>query len=263
MHALDGYNATIFTYGQTGSGKTHSILGNKEDPGFIPRTIDDVFEHVDANIATMSYTIQVSYLEVYNEEINDLLIEGDAGHNLRILTEDPQKGAIIENLTEQAVMNKQEVMDVLMEGEKHRSYGSTKMNNTSSRSHTLFRMVIESETSLAGGDDDDDDEDMKALGGFKSFGEEKSVSGKSSKISYLNLVDLAGSERQKSTGATGSQLKEGSNINKSLLALGAVISKLGESASKGGEKRSSESRSDDLRNHSNSSLATRFARRRL
>ena len=231
VHALDGYNATIFTYGQTGSGKTHSILGNASDPGFIPRTIDDVFAHVEANIATTTFSIMVSYLEVYNEEINDLLVDGESGQNLRILTEDPQKGAIIENLTEQAVSDKQEVLSVLAEGEKHRSYGSTKMNNTSSRSHTLFRMVIESQTELER-DDDDDDDDATKLGGFKSFGEEKAMSGSSSKISYLNLVDLAGSERQKSTGATGSQLKEGSNINKSLLSLGAVISKLGESASK-------------------------------
>ena len=114
---MDGYNATIFTYGQTGSGKTHSILGNDADPGFIPRTIQDVFNHVETHKAT-NFKIMVSYLEVYNEEINDLLQEAETGGNLRILTEDPQKGAIIENLTETVVKCKQDITDVLTEGEK-------------------------------------------------------------------------------------------------------------------------------------------------
>jgi len=232
-HAMDGYNATIFTYGQTGSGKTHSILGNDADPGFIPRTIQDVFNHVETHKAT-NFKIMVSYLEVYNEEINDLLQEAETGGNLRILTEDPQKGAIIENLTETVVKCKQDITDVLTEGEKHRSYGSTLMNNTSSRSHTLFRMIIESKTELIV---DSDEEEEKVSGGFQNFGAAANAGASSTKISYLNLVDLAGSERQKSTGATGSQLKEGSNINKSLLALGAVISKLGESHKQGRSKK--------------------------
>ena len=103
LHAMDGYNATIFTYGQTGSGKTHSILGNDDDPGFIPRAIDEIFNYVDGNLS-MRFTLKVSYLEVYNEEINDLLNESEnEGQNLRILSEDPQKGAIIEKLTEESV----------------------------------------------------------------------------------------------------------------------------------------------------------------
>ncbi|GMH60227.1 hypothetical protein TL16_g03003 [Triparma laevis f. inornata] len=236
QHAMDGYNATIFTYGQTGSGKTHSILGNDSDPGFIPRTIQDVFNHVIAHPDT-NYNIMVSYLEVYNEEINDLLqMEEDEGKNLRILTEDPQKGAIIENLIEQVVTCKQDITNVLTEGEKHRSYGSTLMNNTSSRSHTLFRMIIESKTEL-NVESDEDEEVKDTSGGFQTFGAAAAAGGSSKKISYLNLVDLAGSERQKSTGASGSQLKEGSNINKSLLALGAVISKLGESHKQGRSKK--------------------------
>ncbi len=231
LHAMDGFNATIFTYGQTGSGKTHSILGNDEDPGFIPRCIEDVFAYVDDRAGDADFDIRVSYLEVYNEEINDLLTEGDAGQNLRIVTEDPQKGAIIENLQEVKVGSRPEVFQVIAKGEEQRSYGSTQMNATSSRSHTLFRLVIESRTTLTfeGGDDLPDD----ASSEFTKLTKQKSAAGGSTKLSYLNLIDLAGSERQKSTGAAGSQLKEGSNINKSLLALGAVISKLGESARKG------------------------------
>ena len=133
--------------------------------------------------------------------------------------------------------NKKDIQNVLKEGEKLRSYGSTKMNNKSSRSHTLFRMVIESRTELLL-QDEDEASPASPLSNFTKFGSgSRKTTGESKKISYLNLVDLAGSERQKSTGTTGNQLKEGSNINKSLLTLGNVISKLGESARKGGRSK--------------------------
>ena len=176
--------------------------------------------------------------------MNDLLTPGDAGQNLKIIAEDPQKGAIIENLAEETVTEKEDMFAILSRGESQRSYGATNMNATSSRSHTLFRLVIESqeifsssETSAAVTFEGDL---ANQPGGFTKLSKEATASGKGVlKVSYLNLVDLAGSERQKFTGAAGSQLKEGSNINKSLLALGAVISKLGESARKGSRAKGS------------------------
>ena len=145
---MDGYNATIFTYGQTGSGKTHSILGNDADPGFIPRCVEDVFSYKQEHEDTLVFTLRVSYLEVYNEEINDLLTPGEEGQNLKIIAEDPQKGAIIENLVEEVVSEKRDILAVIARGESQRSYGATNMNATSSRSHTLFRLVIESQEIL-------------------------------------------------------------------------------------------------------------------
>ena len=152
-------------------------------------------------------------IEVYNEEINDLLQQGAV--NLRILSEDPVKGAVIERLIEELVHTPQELLEVLQRGEANRSYGETKMNAESSRSHTIYRLVIEVNSI-----DTDENTGKRIIA--------------SQRTSYLNLVDLAGSERQKSTGASGKTLKEGANINKSLLALGAVINKLVES-SKGGK----------------------------
>jgi len=210
MHAMGGWNATIFTYGQTGSGKTHSILGTADDPGFIPRCIDDIFDFIE-NRPDTKFTLKCSYLEVYNEEINDLLNEEEeGGQNLRILSEDPQKGAIIETLIEAPVETKLDVKSLLKAGENKRSYGATNMNDTSSRSHTLFRLIIESYTAFET-DEDGAQESKGKVGanGFQSLGNDAIERQGSYKISYLNLVDLAGSERQKSTGATGSQLKEG------------------------------------------------------
>lgn len=150
-----------------------------------------------------TYTIRVSYLEVYNEEINDLL--GD-GRNMRIVSEDAARGAVIGGLVEEVVKSSADFMEVLLRGEASRSYASTGMNETSSRSHTIYKVSFEAQ--------------------------DRDSSGSTSRISYLNLVDLAGSERQKSTKAEGKILKEGANINRSLLALGAVINKLGEATKK-------------------------------
>ena len=158
------------------------------------------------------YTLKVSYLEVYNEEINDLLGEVNSANskNLKIVSEDSVRGAVIGNLTEEIAQSSEDFMEILKRGEASRSYASTEMNNESSRSHTIYRVTIESI--------DVPEDGSPPTGGGK--------------VAYLNLVDLAGSERQKSTKAEGKTLKEGSNINKSLLALGAVINKLGESSKK-------------------------------
>jgi centromeric protein E len=127
--ALRGYNGTVFAYGQTGSGKTFSMLGSDRDPGVIPRAIDDVFSHVEAATARGSaeFLIRVSYLEVYNEEINDLLqpIVKGKGRNLKILRDDPSRGAVIEGLLEEIVVSQGQVLDVVARGEANRHYGST------------------------------------------------------------------------------------------------------------------------------------------
>ena len=162
-------------------------------------------------------SLKVSYLEVYNEEINDLLGEvgSSASKNLKIVSEDAARGAVIGNLVEEPASSPEEFMAILQRGEASRSYASTEMNNESSRSHTIYRVAIDTRERLSNGS-----------------------ASAASRVSYLNLVDLAGSERQKSTKAEGKTLKEGANINKSLLALGAVINKLGDAnkKTKGGKQ---------------------------
>lgn len=171
-------------------------------------SIRDIFEWVESHSQT-KYTLRVSYLEVYNEEINDLLGEGPNSKNLRIISEDNIRGAVIGGLVERECSTPDDFLEQLRLGEANRSYASTAMNADSSRSHTIYRVAIE---------------------GKEVF--EDGVDMGTGKVSFLNLVDLAGSERQKSTNATGKTLKEGANINKSLLSLGAVISKLGEASKK-------------------------------
>ncbi len=222
LKCMKGFNGTVFSYGQTGSGKTWTMRGNDDDPGMMMQCIDDIFEFIEVH-PEKEYKLKVSYMEVYNEEINDLLGDGSPlSKNLKIIAEDNIRGASIGNLVEVEVSNGEEMMAALKRGEESRSYGSTIMNAESSRSHTIYRLIISTyEPEEA---DDDDDGLLRA----PSESKEKEPSC----VSYLNLVDLAGSERQKSTGASGSTLKEGANINKSLLALGAVINKLGEASKK-------------------------------
>lgn len=170
--------------------------------------LDWVRSHTDFN-----YKILISYLEVYNEEINDLLGEqGPASKNLKIVSEDAVRGAVIGGLVEEVAVTAEDFMAILQRGEASRSYASTNMNAESSRSHTIYRVSIEARE--------------------KHVEEGQEEISQNARVSYLNLVDLAGSERQKSTKAEGKVLKEGANINKSLLALAAVINKLGESTKK-------------------------------
>jgi centromeric protein E len=197
--AIAGYNGTVFSYGQTGSGKTWSTMGIPSEPGIIPRSIEHIFSIIEST-PDVQFLLRASYLEVYNEQINDLLAEENQGKNLRIMADDPLKGAIIKDLIEEIVISRDGLAELIERGESNRHYGSTNMNANSSRSHTIYRLIVEAKRAGAG----------------------------QTSVSYLNLVDLAGSEKQKNTGASGKQLKEGSNINKSLLTLGVVISKLGE-----------------------------------
>ena len=260
--AMSGFNATIFAYGQTGSGKTWTMMGDGargmegKEKGLLPRAMHDVFkwknEHPDR-----IFLLRVSYMEIYNEEINDLLgrehAERSGGKskpgkgkaswkNLRIVKSDPVRGAVISGLSEYIVESADHALEILQNGDKVRNVAGTEMNARSSRSHTIFRLVIESSLSEEARERHEKEIakfDMEHGSGEKD-GEDDFIAVKKSakdssdvRVSYLNLVDLAGSERQRSTKASGVRLKEGANINKSLLALGAVIKKLSGNA---GEK---------------------------
>ncbi|KAI8067533.1 kinesin motor domain-containing protein [Gongronella butleri] len=196
QQSMDGYNATVFTYGQTASGKTH--MGSDVEPGIIPRAVDDVFNYIKMT-SNNEFLLRVSYLEIYNETIRDLLAPDN--DNLKI-HEDPHRGTYVAQATEQVVTGAQQVMDVIRRGETNRHISTTDYNLHSSRSHTLFQMVIESRKP------------------------NQHVRSKASvKISQLNLIDLAGSEKAASN---QDRRKEGAFINKSLLTLGTVIAKLTE-----------------------------------
>ncbi|KAJ1982865.1 hypothetical protein H4R34_001562 [Dimargaris verticillata] len=205
---MDGFNGTIFAYGQTSSGKTHTMYGSAEEPGVIGLSIRRIFEHIEQT-PNREYLLRVSFLEIYNEAIKDLL--NPDNHHLRI-HEHPTKGIFIGNLTENIVMSAHDVEQLLDQGDLNRHVGETNMNDRSSRSHTIFRMVIESRERPS---DDKAEDPAPAYSGAV-------------KVSCLNLVDLAGSERVAHTGAEGARLREGAHINKSLLALGTVIAKLTE-----------------------------------
>ncbi|NXP19664.1 KIF4 protein, partial [Scytalopus superciliaris] len=208
-----GYNATVLAYGQTGSGKTYSMGGtytaNQEhEPsvGVIPRVIRLLFEEKQQR-QDWEFVLKVSYLEIYNEDILDLLCPSRERSNQISIREDPKEGIKIVGLTERNVTCAQDTVSCLEQGNNARTVGSTAMNSQSSRSHAIFTICID---------------------------QKKKNDKNCSFHSKLHLVDLAGSERQKKTKAEGDRLKEGININKGLLALGNVISALGDENKKGG-----------------------------
>lgn len=194
--AMQGINGTVFAYGVTSSGKTHTMHGEQKSPGIIPLAVKDVFGIIQETPGR-EFLLRVSYLEIYNEVINDLL--DPTGQNLRI-REDTQ-GTYVEGIKEEVVLSPAHALSLIASGEEHRHVGSNNFNLLSSRSHTIFTLTIES--SPRG----------------ENQGEEDVT------LSQLNLIDLAGSESSK-TETTGLRRKEGSYINKSLLTLGTVISKL-------------------------------------
>ncbi|PVU99734.1 hypothetical protein BB559_000457 [Furculomyces boomerangus] len=217
--SMNGINGTVFAYGQTSSGKTYTMYGDENEPGIIKMAVRNVFEHIK-NTPERQFLIRVSYLEIYNEVISDLI--DTSKKNLRI-GENLKREIFVRDSTEQIVLSPQEVDLILQRGEKNRHIGCTNMNERSSRSHTIFRIIIES------GDKKTNDE--KPGKRLSENGIDGSVFSGSVKISSLSLVDLAGSERVGHTGAEGMRLREGAHINKSLLALGTVIAKLAESDS--------------------------------
>ncbi|KAH0546944.1 kinesin-like protein KIF3B [Cotesia glomerata] len=197
---LDGFNGTIFAYGQTGTGKTYTMEGSKNDydrRGIIPRSFEHIFNHI-GRTENMQYLVRASYLEIYQEEIRDLL---HADQSLRFeLKEKPDSGVFVKDLSTVVCKSAQEIQQLMNKGNLNRTIGATNMNEHSSRSHAIFLITIEME-SLVG--------DSKGI-----------------RVGRLNLVDLAGSERQSKTGSCGDRLKEASKINLSLSALGNVISAL-------------------------------------
>ncbi|BFG18222.1 hypothetical protein CerSpe_044970 [Prunus speciosa] len=200
--AVEGFNGTAFAYGQTSSGKTFTMNGSEKDPGIIHRAVRDVFDRIQM-ISHREFLIRVSYMEIYNEEINDLF----AVENQKLqIHESLERGIFVAGLREEIVSNAEQVLKLIESGEVNRHFGETNMNARSSRSHTIFRMVIESNAK-------DTSSSIDAI-----------------RVSVLNLVDLAGSERIAKTGAGGVRLKEGKYINKSLMILGNVINKLSDGA---------------------------------
>jgi centromeric protein E len=195
--AMEGVNGTVFAYGVTSSGKTHTMHGDQKSPGIIPLAIKDVFSIIQET-PDREFLLRVSYLEIYNEVINDLL--DPIGQNLRV-REDGQQGTYVEGIKEEVVLSPAHALSLIAAGEEHRHVGSNNFNLFSSRSHTIFTLTIESSPR----DEGYADEDIT--------------------LSQLNLIDLAGSESSK-TETTGLRRKEGSFINKSLLTLGTVIAKL-------------------------------------
>uniref|UniRef100_A0A673XBG2 Kinesin-like protein n=1 Tax=Salmo trutta TaxID=8032 RepID=A0A673XBG2_SALTR len=197
---LGGYNGTIFAYGQTASGKTHTMEGKLHDPnqmGIIPRIAEDIFNHIFGMDENLEFHIKVSYFEVYMDKIRDLL---DVTKTNLAVHEDKNKIPYVKGCTERFVSSPDEVMDVIDEGKNNRHVAVTNMNEHSSRSHSIFLINIKQE----------------------HVETEQKLCGK------LYLVDLAGSEKVSKTGAAGAVLDEAKNINKSLSALGNVISALAE-----------------------------------
>eukprot|EP00073_Rattus_norvegicus_P035164 XP_008759967.1 PREDICTED: kinesin heavy chain isoform X1 [Rattus norvegicus] len=197
---LEGYNGTIFAYGQTSSGKTHTMEGKLHDPqlmGIIPRIAHDIFDHIYSMDENLEFHIKVSYFEIYLDKIRDLL---DVSKTNLAVHEDKTEVPFLQGCTERFVSSPEEVMDVIDEGKANRHVAVTNMNEHSSRSHSIFLINIKQE----------------------NVETEKKLSGK------LYLVDLAGSEKVSKTGAEGAVLDEAKNINKSLSALGNVISALAE-----------------------------------
>lgn len=206
-HNFEGYHTCIFAYGQTGSGKSYTMMGTPEKPGLIPRTCEDLFERIqaaqneDTNIA---YNVRVSYFEVYNEHVRDLLVpfNPNTPPNYLKIRESPTDGPYVKDLTEVPVRSLEEILRYMKDGDSSRTTASTKMNDTSSRSHAVFTIML------------------------RQIHHDMETDETTERSSRIRLVDLAGSERAKSTEATGARLREGSNINKSLTTLGRVIAAL-------------------------------------
>ncbi|XP_035682525.1 kinesin-like protein KIF3A isoform X4 [Branchiostoma floridae] len=199
---LEGYNGTIFAYGQTGTGKTFTMQGVRDKPelrGIIPNSFAHIFGHIARAADKSNFLVHVSYLEIYNEEIKDLLHK-DQNKRLEV-KERPDVGVYVKDLSTVVAKNADDMDRVMTVGDKNRSVGATNMNEHSSRSHAIFTIVVEQS--------------------------EKGLDGKDHvRVGKLHLVDLAGSERQSKTGATGQRLKEATKINLSLSTLGNVISAL-------------------------------------
>ncbi|XP_066482583.1 kinesin-like protein KIF13B [Tiliqua scincoides] len=206
QNAFEGYNACIFAYGQTGSGKSYTMMGTADQPGLIPRLCSTLFERAQKEEnEEQSFKVEVSYMEIYNEKVRDLLDPKGSRQSLKV-REHSVFGPYVDGLSKLAVASYKDIESLMSEGNKSRTVAATNMNEESSRSHAVFKIIL-----------------THTLTDVKS-----GTSGE--KVGKLSLVDLAGSERATKTGAAGDRLKEGSNINKSLTTLGLVISALADQA---------------------------------
>ncbi|XP_078506005.1 kinesin-like protein KIF13B isoform X1 [Lissotriton helveticus] len=202
QNAFEGYNACIFAYGQTGSGKSYTMMGTADQPGLIPRLCSTLFERTQTKeTEELSFKVEVSFMEIYNEKVRDLLDPKGSRQSLKV-REHKVLGPYVDGLSKLAVSDYKDIESLMSEGNKSRTVAATNMNEESSRSHAVFNIIL-----------------THTLVDVQS-----GTSGE--KVSKLSLVDLAGSERATKTGAAGDRLKEGSNINKSLTTLGLVISAL-------------------------------------
>lgn len=197
---LDGYNATVFAYGATGCGKTHTITGTAQQPGIIFLTMQELFEKIADRSEEKHTEVTLSYLEIYNETIRDLLVPGGSKQGL-MLREDSNQAVTVPGLTSHKPKDVQEVMDMIVQGNEYRTVSPTAANATSSRSHAVLQINIAQKDRNA------------------SVNEPHTMA-------TLSIIDLAGSERASATKNRGERLFEGANINKSLLALGSCINAL-------------------------------------
>lgn len=215
-HNFEGYHTCIFAYGQTGSGKSYTMMGTPDQPGLIPRTCEDLFERIETNeSANVSYSVRVSYFEVYNEHVRDLFQPRTDPPSYLKIRESPTEGPYVKDLTEIQVKSYAEILRYMRMGDSSRTVASTKMNDTSSRSHAVFTIML------------------------KQIHHDYRTDETTERLARIRLVDLAGSERAKATEATGQRLREGGNINKSLTTLGRVIAALADpkAARQGGRNR--------------------------
>ncbi|XP_054935518.1 LOW QUALITY PROTEIN: kinesin-like protein KIF13A [Physeter macrocephalus] len=211
--AFQGYNACIFAYGQTGSGKSFSMMGNAEQRGLIPRLCCALFQRISLEQnESQTFKVEVSYMEIYNEKVRDLLDPKGSRQSLKV-REHKVLGPYVDGLSQLAVTSFEDIESLMSEGNKSRTVAATNMNEESSRSHAVFSIII-----------------TQTLYDLQS-------GNSGEKVSKVSLVDLAGSERVSKTGAAGERLKEGSNINKSLTTLGLVISSLADQAAGKGKNK--------------------------
>ncbi|CAK6973398.1 kinesin-like protein KIF18A [Scomber scombrus] len=200
---MNGFNCTVFAYGATGAGKTHTMLGSQNEPGVMYRTMKDLFKRMDDAKEEKEFAVAFSYLEVYNEQIRDLL----ANAGPLAVREDSSKGVVVQGLTLHQPKSAEHILEALDSGNRNRTQHPTDMNATSSRSHAVFQVYLRQQDRTA------------------SLNPNVCVA-------KMSLIDLAGSERASATNAKGARLREGANINRSLLALGNVINALADPKSK-------------------------------
>ncbi|ELK15999.1 kinesin-like protein KIF18A [Pteropus alecto] len=200
---LNGYNCTVLAYGATGAGKTHTMLGSADEPGVMYLTMLDLYKSMDEIKEEKVCSTAVSYLEVYNEQIRDLLVNSGP----LAVREDAQKGVVVQGLTLHQPKSSEEILQLLDNGNKNRTQHPTDMNATSSRSHAVFQIYLRQQDKTA------------------------SIN-QNVRIAKMSLIDLAGSERASTTSAKGARFIEGTNINRSLLALGNVINALADTKRK-------------------------------